>query len=261
MGILKKLTGEYFGEETRKEDMTVSRLLENCLKNGNREKFVSKFKKLDKRVNRFIVYDKDETMVGSEDTRSESWAHNDLFDSFLAKNFKKRCLSIDTLLTKPDEYGGYVDGWDKFPDSVKEVLLKIFTLFYEYPEFVSTYIAQHVTMASDKTHNVIPGDIYYGYSRYVFNHSFIEEDDIPEDRCVIPKRCFVVIVPDGLSDICENNEFQKKIHELSGELKKKFKEIGYDMFGSESIIKIANKYKFSYCMVFVKKGNAAKNSW
>ena len=40
MGVLKKLTDEYFGETVREEDSTVSKLLHKCIEKNRRELFV-----------------------------------------------------------------------------------------------------------------------------------------------------------------------------------------------------------------------------
>lgn len=245
MGILKNLTEEYFGDNFRKEDMVLSDVLNKCIENGKREKFISYFKGLDK-SNRFIVYDIDTTMIGDEKIATETETHNKLFDSYFRKNFKTRCVSKETLMTKPDEYKNYVECWNKLPNKTKPVFEKIFELFYEFPVYTSTFIAFNFTIPSDRAINILPCEIK------ILNALDIFKPKVFQDNDSLGEKCFVIILPDGHANICESREFSDKIRTLSKELAEKFEKSGYvNMFAPDSILR--RGYENIDAFVFVKK--------
>lgn len=221
MGVLKNLTEEYFGERIREEDMTVSVVLDNCISNKKREKFLSYFKGLDK-SNRFVVYNEKETMTREARVMTETEAHNTLFQEYSFSNYKARCISTDSLLTKPEEYKNYVDCWNKLPAKTKPVFEKIFNLFYEFPVYVSTFIALHLTLGSNRTINILPGEIEMNSAVDILPSKFFYDDEIDSDD-----RCFHIILPSGYTNLFAQSVFTTKINDYRVELWDKFKESGY----------------------------------
>ena len=245
MGILRKITDEYFGDMFRKEDMVLSDVLKKCIKNGKREKFISYFEGLDK-SKRFIVFDNDTTMIGGEKIATETEAHNELFNSFIKMNFKTRCVSIENLMTRPDEYKNYVECWNKLPAKTKPVFEKIFELFYEFPVYTSTFIALHLTFATGRTINILPCEIKMLNALDIFKPKVFQDDDS------LGEKCFAIILPDGYTNLYAPSGFSDKISALSKELAEKFEKNGYVNMRNvpDSIIRGYSNVGVS---VFVKK--------
>lgn len=246
MGVLKTLTDEYFGERIREEDMTVSVVLDNCISNKKREKFLSYFKVLDK-SNRFVVYNERETMVKEARVVTETEAHNILFQEHSFSNYKARCISTDSLLTKPEEYKNYVGCWNKLPMKTKPVFEKIFNLFYEFPVYVSTFIALHFTQASSRVINTLPGEIEMCKAVDILPSKFFYDYDIDSDD-----RCFYIILPNGYTNLFAQSKFAIVINDYRVELWDKFDKSGYsivtDIPGS-----LLKKYTGVTINMFVKK--------
>lgn len=248
MGILKNLTEEYFGDIFRTENMVLSDVLKKCIEKGKREKFLSYFEGLD-RKNRFIVFDNDTTMIGNEKILTETETHNELFNSYFKMNFKKRCVSTENLMTKPDEYKDYIECWNKLPAKTKPVFEKIFELFYEFPVYISTFIALHLTsVTTGLTINILPCEIKMLNALDIFKPKVFQDDDS------LGEKCFAIILPDGYTSLFEQSEFSDKIRTLSKELAEEFKKSGYVNMGNvpDSILR---GHENICSFAFVKKKN------
>lgn len=246
MGILKNLTEEYFGDIFRNENMVLSDVLKKCIEKGKREKFISYFEGLD-RKNRFVIYNEEETMVGEARVVTETEANNILYQEYSFSNYKARCISTDSLLTKPEEYKDYVNCWNKLPVKTKPVFEKIFNLFYEFPVYVSTFIALHFTLGSDKTINILPCEIEMNKAVDILPSKFFYDNEIDSDD-----RCFHIILPNGYTNLFAQSMFATKINDYRVELWDKFKESGYSII-TDIPSSLMRKYTGDTIDIFVKK--------
>ena len=133
MGVLKKLTDEYFGETVREEDSTVSKLLHKCIEKNKRESFVSKFKKWDNK-NTYLLYRKNKTLTNEAETMEPTEAISYMENKKKTFQFGYVGLSKETFLATPDFYRKNTPNYEKMDDNIKQVIDKIFEEFYKYPE-------------------------------------------------------------------------------------------------------------------------------
>jgi len=239
MGVLKKLTDEYFCGTVREEDATVSKLLHKCIEKNRREAFVSKFKNWDDK-NTYLFYKRNETLINEAETMEPTEALGRI------KNKKKEFqygyvgLSKETFLATPDFYRKNTPNYEKMDDNIKQVIDKFFEEFYKYPEIVST-------------NNLFNKNRNLKDKIYAFDISIYDVNDILDEKNAKKySECIVVYYPSGFCDSFVERDFSQKMIILSDELKDEFIKNGYETYFGTTIKNIC-PYNDKSWIVYVKK--------
>lgn len=237
MRVLSKLTDEYFGETLREEEKTVSNLLQICMKNNKREKFVSTFKNWNDK-NSYLFYKKDETFINSAETLEPTEALGRIINKNKMFEYGYVGLSKEILLATPDFYKKNTPNYDKMEDNIKQVIDKFFEEFYNHPEIVSTYLLFN----KNKKEKCYPLDI----TIYDVN------DVLGEKTAKKYSDCITVCYTSGFCDSFVDKEFSEQMWIIPGELESEFEKNGYEKY-SGTTIKNMCPYKDAHWGVYLKK--------
>jgi hypothetical protein len=240
MGVLKKLTDEYFGETVREEDSTVSKLLHKCIEKNKRESFVSKFKKWDDK-NTYLLYKKNETLTNEAETMEPTEAISYMENKKKTFQFGYVGLSKETFLATPDFYRKNTPNYEKMDDNIKQVIDKFFEEFYKYPEIVSTHILFN---SNRKTKDKF----------YPFDITICDVNDIlGKKNAKKYSDCIIVYFPNGHCDLFVEREFAEEMVILIEELDDEFIKNGYEKYYGTIIKDICPYNANTRCAVYVKK--------
>jgi hypothetical protein len=240
MGVLKKLTDEYFCETVREEDLIVSKLLHKCIEKNRRESFVSLFKKWDDK-NTYLMYKKDETLTNEAETMESTEALSWLKNKNKIFQFGYVGLSKETFLATPDFYRKNTPNYEKMDDNIKQVIDKFFEEFYKHPEIVSTYILFNSNRETkDKFH---PFDI-----------RICDVNDILDKKNAKKySECIIIYFPSGFCDSFGERKFVNKMLDIIEELDDEFIKNGYERYIGTTIKNICPHHTDTRTALYVKK--------